>query len=262
MILRDLASLQDYADCLALQEDTWGKGFSERVPTAILRVSQMVGGVAAGAFDDDGRMVGFVFGLTGIRNGELVHWSDMLAVRKDRQGQGLGEQLKQYQREKVSAIGVRSMLWTFDPLQAGNAHFNINRLGAMPAEYVPDMYGLTGSTLHGPLPTDRFIVRWDWSAAAGVAGAAGKAAIANPVGPDRLPSAALLPGGATVHELIAVQVPADMRAVHEQGRPLAMQWRMVVREVVTAWLAAGYRVTGFVKAEGNALPHYLLQRPA
>src|SRR5689334_18372844 len=101
MLIRDLNSLQDYADCVALQEATWGEGFSERVPTAILRVSQMIGGVAAGAFDDTGRMAGFVFGLTGIRDGELVHWSDMLAVRKELRSQGIGEQLKQYQRDKV-----------------------------------------------------------------------------------------------------------------------------------------------------------------
>ena len=58
--IRDLSSLQDYADCVALQDETWGTGFSERVPLAVLRVSQMIGGVAAGAFDTSGKMVGFV----------------------------------------------------------------------------------------------------------------------------------------------------------------------------------------------------------
>src|SRR5262245_40818455 len=134
MLIRDLSSLQDYADCVALQDATWGEGFSERVPTAILRVSQLIGGVAAGALDDAGRMAGFVFGMTGMRDGELVHWSDMLAVRQELRSQGLGERLKQYQRDKVLAIGVKAMLWTFDPLQAGNAHFNINHLGAVPVE--------------------------------------------------------------------------------------------------------------------------------
>ena len=53
------------------------------------------------------------------------------------------------------------MLWTFDPLQAGNAHFNINHLGALPIEYVPDMYGThPDNVLFGALPTDRFIARW------------------------------------------------------------------------------------------------------
>ena len=85
--IRDLSSLQDYADCVALQDETWGAGFSERVPTAILRVSQIIGGVAAGAFDKSGKMVGFVFGMTGVHGRELVHWSDMLAVREELRGQ-------------------------------------------------------------------------------------------------------------------------------------------------------------------------------
>ena len=68
LIIRDLSSLSDYADCVTLQDETWGAGFSERVPTAILRVSQLIGGVAAGAFDETGRLVGFVFGMTGLRN--------------------------------------------------------------------------------------------------------------------------------------------------------------------------------------------------
>ena len=54
-----------------------------------------------------GRMLGFVFGLTGVRDGRLVHWSDMLAVREEARGKQLGERLKHYQRDVVRAIGVR-----------------------------------------------------------------------------------------------------------------------------------------------------------
>src|SRR5690606_25947343 len=80
--LRHFASLDDYRACVALQEEVWGAGFSERVPTAILKVGQELGGVSAGAFDRSGRLDGFVFGLTGLDDaGEPVHWSDMLAVR-------------------------------------------------------------------------------------------------------------------------------------------------------------------------------------
>ncbi len=151
---------------MAIQEETWGRGFSERVPAAILRVSQRVGGVTAAAFDANGHMLGFVFGMTGVDKGDLVHWSDMLAVRPEARGHHLGERLKQYQREKVCALGVRRIMWTFDPLVSRNAHFNINRLGAMPVEYADNMYGTTRSALHGALPTDRFVVAWECAAAA------------------------------------------------------------------------------------------------
>jgi predicted GNAT superfamily acetyltransferase len=230
--IRDLATHADFADCIALQEATWGEGFSERVPAAILRVGQKIGGVSAGAFDASGKMVGFVFGMTGVRDGELVHWSDMLAVRRELRSQGIGEQLKQYQREKVVAIGVTSMLWTYDPLQAGNAHFNINHLGAMPIEYVPDMYGTTGGTLHGTLPTDRFIVRWELSGTTPVRAIAGDA---------------------------QVEIPADINTEQRVNPSRALEWRLKVREAITARIAEGYSVAGFHRAtSGN--PYYILQR--
>lgn len=262
--IRDLNSLQDYADCVALQELTWGDGFSERVPSAILRVSQMVGGVAAGAFDAENRLVGFVFGLTGVRDGELVHWSDMLAVRPELRGKGIGEQLKQYQRDRVAALNVRSMLWTFDPLQAGNANFNINHLGAMPVEYVPDMYGShTGSTLHGSLPTDRFIVRWTLGAGpqpverAILPIAGDSIPMSNPVDAEGLPTTALLPSLTSHAGPVAVQVPRDLSAVQKQGPAVAMRWRLVVRELMIAWMGAGYRVAAFVRSDDT--PCYRLE---
>lgn len=263
--IRDLATLQDYADCVALQEVTWGAGFSERVPTAILRVSQMIGGVSAGAFDDDGVMAGFVFGMTGLREGELVHWSDMLAVREALRGRGLGERLKQFQRERVMAIGVRTMLWTFDPLQQRNAHFNINVLGAVPVSYVPDMYGAnTGSTLHGALPTDRFIVRWDLRREPGTAPAAAGEdedglPLANPLDADGLPAAITAPPGRG--EGWRVQVPADLAAVRARGPEAALRWREVVRATMTGLLSQGYAVSGFRRPAGDALPCYILRRP-
>jgi chorismate synthase len=261
--IRELSSLKDYADCVALQDLTWGEGFSERVPTAILRVSQMVGGVAAGAFDGEDRMLGFVFGLTGIRDSELVHWSDMLAVRPEVRGQGIGEKLKQYQRDKVSALGVRSMLWTFDPLQAGNANFNINHLGAMPIEYVVDMYGKTGATLHGTLPTDRFIVRWKLHGSerslerTKLPIAANAIAMANTVDGDGVPSTALLPSTSPHAGPVSVQLPNDFTAMQQQDNSVALAWRLVVREVMTAWMGAGYRVAAFVRSD--AAPYYRLE---
>jgi len=161
IVLRTLTTNAEYDEAVALQDEIWGAGFTDRVPASILRVAQKVGGVTAGAFDAQDRMLGFVFGLTGLRDGRPVHWSDMLAVREDARGKQLGEKLKTYQRDLVHAVGVETMFWTFDPLVARNAHFNLNRLGARIAEYIPNFYGSnTGSILHGALPTDRFVAEW------------------------------------------------------------------------------------------------------
>jgi len=267
IVIRDCATLEEYLECVAIQEETWGRGFSERVPAAILRVSQRVGGITAGAFDMHGRMVGFVFGMTGIQGRDLVHWSDMLAVRPEARGRHIGERLKQYQRGKVCALGVRTMMWTFDPLVSRNAHFNINRLGAMPVEYAVNLYGTTRSALHGTLPTDRFVVAWDCTAAAPTRAAADGQPIAdapllNPVS-NGTPSLADV--GNARH--LRVQIPLDIQPVLQQQPALARRWRDITRRALGERLEAGYRVSGFVRpAErgdgADNLPYYVLTRSA
>jgi predicted GNAT superfamily acetyltransferase len=255
--IRDLATLADYRSCVELQEAIWGAGFSERVPVALLRVSQMLGGVAAGAFDGERRLVGFVFGLTGIRDGRLVHWSDMLAVLPSYRNQGLGRRLKEFQRAKVLTLGVKAMLWTYDPLVSANAHFNINVLGARPVEYVPDMYGSgTGSILHGDLPTDRLVVEWDLLHPAPVA--AGRTmpsetslpVLGSPDGADQVADGV---------PAVAIAIPADFVRLRLQNDLLARRWRLAVRAAFQRLLARGYRVTGFVQARNGMHPYYVLE---
>lgn len=260
IVIRDCETLEDYLACVAIQEETWGRAFSERVPAAILRVSQRVGGIAAGAFDPQGQMLGFVFGITGVQDGELVHWSDMLAVRASARGRHLGARLKQFQREKICALGVRTMMWTFDPLVARNAHFNMNSLGALPTEYVVNMYGTTRSALHGALPTDRFIVSWQCQPgvqhqARDGSGTYGDLPLVNPVAHGT-------PSLATANDArqLRVQVPTDVQPIIQRQPALAARWRDVTRRAFMESMAAGYRVTAFVREDGDAAPYYVLTR--
>ncbi len=155
--LRSLERLHDFEACVELQRETWGRDFSSCVPAPVLMVAQKIGGVTAGAFDADERLVGFVFGITGYTGGRPLHWSHMLAVREDARDAGLGIKLKMYQRELLLQQGVDTARWTFDPLVAKNAHINLNRLGAVVVEHVENMYGDSNSTLHAGLGTDRFV---------------------------------------------------------------------------------------------------------
>lgn len=260
IVIRDCDTLEDYLACVTIQEETWGRGFSERVPAAILRVSQRVGGIAAGAFDPQGQMLGFVFGITGVQDGALVHWSDMLAVRAAARGRHIGAQLKQFQREKICALGVRTMMWTFDPLVARNAHFNMNSLGAFPLEYVVNMYGTTRSALHGALPTDRFIVSWECQPEVphqvrDGTGAYGDVPLMNPVAHGT-------PSLATVDDApqLRVQIPFDVQPIIQQQPALAARWREVTRRAFMNRMAAGYRISAFVREVGGALPYYVLTR--
>ena len=253
IMLRRVETLSEYQECLAIQRETWGADFTELVPPAILMVAQKLGGVCAGAFAPDGRMLGFVFGITGIRDGRLAHWSDMLAVRAEARGAHVGERLKHYQRDLVRAVGVDTMYWTFDPLVARNAHLNLNRLGARPVEYVPDMYGSdTGSPLHGALATDRIVVAWDLTrSAAPIQPGSRPGLLVNPVTARGLPSL----DGLRRAPIVRIAIPRDLEAEPNDRREI---WRTVTREAFLTYLQWGYEVVGFRRGEREELPYYEL----
>ena len=269
--IRPLRSPADYAACVALQRETWGADFSEVVPPAILQVAQHVGGVAAGAFARDGRLLGFVFGLTGVEGGRVVHWSDMLAVRPELRDQGLGRRLKAWQRDAARDAGAEVMYWTFDPLVARNAHLNVNRLGARPHHYVEDMYGESDSVLHQGLGTDRLILAWPLVAAPPDSRCPdGDLAALPPV----LRHAPLVhdhdaspdddrPDALVVAErpaAVRIAVPLDVHARLAADPADARRWR---RETRHAWqwaLGAGYALTGFCRDRAAGLGWYLLER--
>lgn len=247
IIIRDLTSDADLKACVAMQRETWGQNFSELVPAAILQVAQYVGGVSAGAFTPDDQMVGFVFGITGIENGPdgsvvPVHWSDMLAVRKDVRNQGIGERLKRYQRAALLERKVQRIYWTFDPLDAKNAYVNFCRLGIIAREYRINMYGeVTDSPLHAGIGTDRLIAVWP---------------IASQRVTDRLNGVKKAPRN-IVHR---IDVPLNIHEIKERDPQVAREWRERTRAAFREYLDAGYVVADFVRETTHG--SYLLTVPS
>ena len=263
--IRRVRSNEEYDACVRMQHAIWGEDFTEAVPATILKVTQQIGGVTAGAFDQDGRLLGFVFGMIGSMDGELVHWSDMLAVHHDARNKGLGRRLKLFQRELLRPLGVERMFWTYDPLVAKNAFLNIVRLGARPTEYVVDMYGAdTHSALHSGLGTDRFIVAWDLTKDGGantqsdalLESAIREAPIANADG--RAGGAADLPDT----DVVRVEVPGDIDAVLARDVSVAAALRESTRRIFTHYMDRDYRVSGFSHLTPDDRYFYILSRNA
>ena len=266
--LRPLQTHEDFEACVQLQKSTWGETFSECVPPAILMVGQKIGGVSAGAFNSKGEMVGFVFGLTGIKDDRLVNWSHMLAVREDVRGQGIGWKLKLYQRELLLGRGVEIIFWTYDPLVARNAHINLNKLGAKIQEYVPDMYGEdTGSYLHRGIGMDRFIVRWPISEKRVEQAISGKlervddsfrsvpSVNTEPGDTKPNPVEKKLPEG----EAVRVEIPLNIEIIQEKDLPLAGKWRANTRRAFTWYLGKRYQVEGFYREKTSNRCFYVLK---
>jgi chorismate synthase len=268
VVIRPLASHADYQACVALQYETWGRDFKDAVPASILLVSQKLGGIATGAFDERGELLGFVYGITGVENGVIVHWSDMLAVRPEARNGGVGRRLKEHQRESVARVGARVVYWTYDPLVARNAHLNFNVFGVRVTEYVRDMYGSdTGSDLHRGVGTDRLIVAWpvdDGELAArrqATRAAFDDAAFRQtPVlGDADRPVPQLAIEGMT---RARIAVPADLPDLQRTDPAHAAAWRASTRRAFETALAGGFRVAGFYGDPGSARGFYLLERDA
>lgn len=263
--IRPLRTAVELRQCIELQRATWGSDFDDIVPPSVLTVTQRTGGIAAGAFERDGRMAGFVFGLAGVRDGRVIHWSDMLAVRADARDRGIGKQLKEYQRAAARASGATTMYWTFDPLVARNAHLNFNKLGVAVDEYVEDMYGASASDLHRGLGTDRFIVAWPLDresrppGEAVVAPRVEDAPVIN-AGAARMALAlpAALEGAAPAS--LRVEIPLDIVGVRDARPEEAARWRASTRAAFRWALGRGFGIERFIADRQGGRGWYLMAR--
>jgi predicted GNAT superfamily acetyltransferase len=249
---RPFSSVEDYQACVELQQVIWGRDFSDVVPLSILKINQKVGGVSAGAFAADGRLLGFVWGMTGVRGGRPFHWSHMLGVHPEARDLRLGERLKWFQRELLLPLGVEAVEWTYDPLEARNAHLNLNKLGAEVVEYVEDMYaGERGSELARGIGTDRFIVRWLIASPRVEAVRAGKLAPEDPAAWTPAPVLGVESGDEAVPlplvPRVLVEIPSDIQTVKNEQPDLAAAWRRSTRRAFLHYFGRGYRVTAYLR---------------
>jgi predicted GNAT superfamily acetyltransferase len=158
--IRECTTIEEFDRCVALQREAFGLPDLEISPRRHLIVSRQAGGWTLGAFVAD-RMVGFVHHLAAVRGDEIFGYSHVMAVAKDYQNKGVGARLKWAQREKALREGRKLIKWTWDPMLARNAHFNLNRLGATVDSYVDDFYGVDyGADERLGLPSDRLSATW------------------------------------------------------------------------------------------------------
>ena len=158
--IRDCVSLEDFQQCVAVQRAVWGFDEQDLIPVRFFVVAHKIEGQVIGAFEPDGRMVGFCLAVPALRGSQVYLHSHMLAVLSGWRRRSLGRRLKLEQRRQALEKGIGLVEWTFDPLELQNAYFNLERLGVMVRRYVPNQYGISSSPLHRGLPTDRLVAEW------------------------------------------------------------------------------------------------------
>ena len=157
--IRTKPDAQERNACVDLQQRIWGYAPLDTVPDQVFIVAQKTGGQVMTAYDGD-EPVGFALAFAAMREGLTYLHSHMVGVLDSYQNRGVGRLLKLAQRQDALERGINLIEWTFDPLQLKNAHFNIEKLGAIVRHYIPNLYGRTSSPLHAGLPTDRLVAEW------------------------------------------------------------------------------------------------------
>lgn len=171
--------------------------------------------------------------------------------------------MKQVQREFALSEGdIDLIVWAFDPLHAGNANFNLNRLGATGTRYVEDMYGPRTDSLNAGLPTDRLMVEWELRAERR----------GGTIPLNTLPQIIAVDdssGQEFVREVrvdlgddcLLMEIPADIVSLRNISPEAAMDWRSSVRSGFQHYFSRGYRAVGFLTDRAGERPRgfYLLE---
>ena len=271
--IRRLTTLEECWQVVALEKQVWGyTDYEDVVPAAILLISVKRGGVLLGAFDSGQRMVGFAYALAALKDRHPTQWSHMLGVLPDARDSGLGAELKREQRRVAIQMGISLIEWTFDPMQALNAHLNFAKLGGVAEEYVENIYGDSSSPLHKGNPTDRLIVQWKIEEPHVVRRLERRAVPMRDVGAFDAPAALRIEeSGATpqpgevntalVERRVSLEIPTGFSEMLVHDPACALAWRMATRKVFATYLSSGYRVVDFFLEREKARGRYLLAVP-
>lgn len=228
--LADLRALSRFFDAL------WQRA-TPALPLELLRALTSAGNYTTAAYLD-GELIGGLTGFLGRHGDATILHSHILGVAPGAQRRGVGRALKQHQRAWAARRGIASITWTFDPLVARNARFNLLHLGARPTAYLPDFYGPMDDGFNASSPTDRLLVAWPTEPVAAVAAPQGAPSVLDV--DDR--------GGPVVREVVAglrrCRLPADIVGLRRDDPPMAAAWSAALRTTLGAALAAGDEIAG------------------
>jgi predicted GNAT superfamily acetyltransferase len=242
--IRECTTIAEFDSCIRLQREVFGLPELEISPRRHLIVSRQAGGWTLGAFVAE-QLVGFVHHMAAVREYTIFGYSHMMAVASDYQNKGVGARLKWSQRERALSEGRTFIKWTWDPMQARNAYFNLNRLAVTVRSYAANFYGTdyaaSPRSEGAPLPgidSDRVFAEWRLQSTRVMKLAQGAA-----------PTIEATPAR-------TIQIPADWSGLCKQEPRAAREELLRVRAEFQNALAIGLVCGGFDRSTDQ--PRYLL----
>jgi len=237
--IRECVSIDDFQQCMELERAVFDDADIDIMPVRLYMISKNCNAPTFGAFTETGRLIGFVHTSLALIDGHIMYHSHLAGVVEAMRHKDIGYRLKLAQRDHAIAAGVPLIFWTFDPLQSRNAHFNINKLGAIIRSYKINYYGEGVSSLfESHLPSDRVIAEW-WIRSPHV-----ESVLAG--NPPRVEE-----------PTTTVEIPDEINAVRATSLDEHRTWRLRVREHFMQALAQGSIVRGFVRNVEQKSSSYL-----
>jgi predicted GNAT superfamily acetyltransferase len=258
--IRELVAIADLEAAVALFDKIWQPApGAQPISAELMKALSKAGNYITGAYDvTDGELIGGCVAFFGPPAHKSLH-SHIAGVSRAGLGRGVGFALKAHQRAWALQRHATEIAWTFDPLVRRNAYFNLGKLAARPAEYLPDFYGGMRDAINLGADTDRVLVSWDLLAVPVAAACAGTISLADAAAEIRAGASvalaatedgypALSPGGPAAAATVLVAVPADIEGLRASDPGAAAAWRSAVRGTLGELMAAGGQVTGFDRA--------------
>jgi len=241
--IRESTTVKELTACVALQREIFALPEIEISPVRHFIVTKNAGGFTLGAFTPENELAGFVLSVPAFLGNNKFFYSHMTAVKEKFQSFGIGARLKWAQREMALSKSVNFIKWTFQPVQARNAFFNLEKLGAIVREYHPNFYGTDYSTAHETngnlgIDSDRLFAEWHLES-------------------EKVKQIAA--GGAFVEKAepaAQIAIPADWTALVRSDPNEALAVQLRVRTEFQNAFASGLVGRGFVRDENE--PHFLL----
>jgi predicted GNAT superfamily acetyltransferase len=249
--IREIAEIAELETVVDLYDGIWRRESGPLLTAELMRAFAKAGNYVAGAFDG-ATLIGACVGFFAAPAESSLH-SHIAGVSRAARQRHVGFAMKLHQRAWALHRGVSTIGWTFDPLVARNAWFNVVKLGAVPVEYLGNFYGGMHDGINGADGSDRLLAHWDLASPAVERACSGHprpgdvraerqggAQVALGIAASGAPVA-----GSADAATVLVALPPDIEALRIAEPALASEWRSAVRESLGGLLAGGARISGF-----------------